>query len=404
MSRAAPFILDVSRTVRLPIMPFRLEELTATVAGYHATGVPLVAREGGTLRAAGVGDDVGLFAVVPWVARAAGLDAAAALNAVLVAIVATGAALGLAGLVLLCRHAAARIFAVVGALAVALVGFRVGDVYVVPLAVSFAFAPWFLVAWRRAGTAGLVVFLLVAGVVLGWAHTVRSHAGTGALLFATVIVVADRGSAARRRALAVGAVVAGLAAAGLWTRALVDRRDAYLHATLPGYVVPEPRHPFWHSVYIGLGYTDNPFVAEYRDEVAMARVEALRPGTRFLSSAYESTLRDEVVRIAVAHPSFLAQNLSAKVGVVLFYFVIFANIGIVAAVRAPLPPRLAAALLAGAAFNTLFGILVVPILPYLSGLAAFAVLIGTFGVDAWFARRADGREAAARGEPPRATA
>lgn len=375
--------------MQFPIMPFRLSELEAVIAGYEKTGVPLIAIHGGSLRPAGFSDDPGLYAVVPWVARVAGLDAAAAVSVFVIALLGAAFVIGATGLLLLCRGHFARAFAVMAALCVAVVGLYVGDVYAVAPAIVLAIVPWFLVVWRRAPVSVLTGFLILGGVAMGWAHWMRSHSATGVLLFIAVILAVDGWPARRRsRAIAGAGLLLGLVAAGLWTRALVHQRDAYLAAAAPGYVAPEPRHPFWHSVYIGLGFTDNPHVSEYRDEIAMARVATLAPAAGFLSPRYEAVLRAEVLRIARENPLFFAQNIFAKLGVVVFFLLLFANLGLLAAAVHPLPRPLALAFAAGIAFSSLFGLLVVPLLPYLSGFAAFAALFCILAVDEALTRRA----------------
>jgi len=361
--------------VQVPIMPFRLEELEAVLAGYAGTGVPLVAAEGGALRAGGFSDDPGLYVVVPLLARAFGLDAAGGVAAFVVGMAALAFVVGGAGLLWLARGVAGRVAAVGFAALVALLCLYVGDVYAVAPAVTLAFVPWVLVAWRDGRAAPLLAMLALVGAFAGMANAVRSHAGTGLVVFALVLLAVG-GGAARRRVRGVAALVAGAALAALGLHGLERTRDAFLSERVAAYAPPPSRHPFWHSVYIGLGYTDNPHVPAYRDEVAMARVAELDPAAGFLSPRYEATLRAEVFRIARANPLFAVENLAAKAGVVLFHFLLFLNVGAIALLRRRVRPPVLAALLAGAAFNALFGLLVVPILPYLSGLAAFAALLG----------------------------
>jgi hypothetical protein len=68
---------------------------------------------------------------------------------------------------------------------------------------------------------------------------------------------------------------------------LIAQRDAYLTAAQPGYTQTVDQHPIWHTVYAGLGFRKNPYVAGYSDEVAAEAVYAISPSTPYLSAEYE---------------------------------------------------------------------------------------------------------------------
>jgi hypothetical protein len=82
------------------------------------------------------------------------------------------------------------------------------------------------------------------------------------------------------------------------------------------------------------------------------------------------------LQLARARPALVICNLLAKLPVVLGYVLIFGNIGWLAFLRRPVVWAVDLALFAVIAFNSMFGLLVVPRLGYLFGMIASAALFG----------------------------
>jgi hypothetical protein len=156
--------------------------------------------------------------------------------------------------------------------------------------------------------------LLLCGVVAiaSFATSVRIHAGLPILLGALIIAVLRRQSRLRLLATAVSACIAYLTFAAVLTAAR-EYRD---------HVVGDPslseryptRHPFWHNVYIGLGYLPNRYGIEYVDAISTDFVKRTDPNADYLSPRYEQILRDEVFRITRKDPGFVTRNVLAKLG------------------------------------------------------------------------------------------
>src|SRR5205823_5534290 len=96
-------------------------------------------------------------------------------------------------------------------------------------------------------------------------------------------------------------------------------------------------HPFWHSIYIGLGYLRNSDVPEYRDEVGFAKVQALRPEVAYPSTEYEQVLKRETFNLAKRRPFLILANLLVKFLVVSLFCLCAANVGLYAAKLAHKP-------------------------------------------------------------------
>jgi hypothetical protein len=138
--------------------------------------------------------------------------------------------------------------------------------------------------------------------------------------------------------------------------------------------MPSRIHPFWHQIYIGLGFLSNEQIHAYRDEEAMSRVDAVAPGTTYWTPAYEAVLRKEVFLLVARQPLLVARTVAAKIGVLGMYLAVFANIGLAAALRYRKPAVLDLAFGAALVVAAVPGILAVPTTSYLEGFIALSVL------------------------------
>ncbi len=388
---------------RLPLMYVRHHDLAAAMDALHATGVPLIGFTGSTPYPAGCpGDSPGLYYYVPLLARATGLSLEPAVLLFLGGTLALAVAIGVG-----CWWAYARSWPwrVVGTAALLLVcawSLRIGDTYTLSMAIPIAAIPALLLLWRRAARARFwLITLALLGIAAGIAGLVRPEAGVVAPAFAVTLILLTRMPVARR-ALFVATLAAGMALPWLGMLRAEHRRDEYLARAIPGYVAPMSVHPLWHNVYLGLGYLDNVYGLHYSDALAFGRVAEVSPGTPICTPAYDAVLRREVVRLFLRDPGFIGVTVMAKAGATVFFLLVFANIGLIAAWRTrkprPVERAFALALLVGA----LPGLLVAPGPRYLEGFEAVALLYGLVSLEwALPGRRArvDGA-----GEPGRAPA
>lgn len=351
----------------------RLGDLARTVAGFERSGVPLVSWDERGFAAAGTADDVGLYYFVPALMRFLGIDLADAAMLFLGGMIAVSFASGAAGIYMLHRRRPSYLWiATLGALLVATVA--AWNVYSVLSCAVVALVPWVIYLAPRAGKGRVApAFLVVAGAVCAVANAIRVHAGTAVVVFTIVALVMSAALRFRRKALLLAWMAAGyLVVAGSFA-GVIHRRDAFLREHQPE-AVASRGHVFWHAVYFGFSYLGSPYDLPTTDGMVQAAVQRVAPGTPDFSEAYERVVRDLTVDFALAHPYFVLRTLFSKAGVLAMYFLIFANVGLVAGRR--LPRRLTAAFVAAAGFSALPGLLVTPYHFYMLGFMAFAALYG----------------------------
>ncbi len=379
----------IARLPELALMPIRQHELASALAGLRATGVPLVGLDGGRLVAAGASDAPGLYTCVPLIARALGISLPAATTLFLGTIVLAGAAFGIAGWVRFARGGFARAFGTLGILAVSAMALVIGDSYTVGAAVVLGGVPMLLARWRRSAAGPWWATAVVLGLVAGAASTIRNGSGLPVAVFAGALLLAGVPVPWRRRLALAGVLVAAMLVPALGARALMARRDAYLAARVPGFQPPVRGHVFWHTAYIGFGFLSNNRGLLYRDEVGMARVAAVDPSATLASERYEAILRGEVLRLVAHSPGYVARTLAAKLGILGGYLVLFANLGLFAARRRRQRDAADLAFAAALAIAALPGLIAIPVLQYLEGFAALALLWGAMSVERWLSPRSD---------------
>jgi hypothetical protein len=374
-------LLNQRPPTHLRLMSSRYVDLRRAVRGLNCSGVPLVAFDGLRYRRAGGEDDPGLYYFVPEFVRISHVSLAAAVDLTLIGTVLLATTVGLWGYILTVETTLGRRVGIVAFLLVTAIELIGGDVYVMNAAPAVACVPWILYfASRRKVTASAVVTFAVVGAASQMANFFRAYAAAGLVLFVIVTTVALCQMKPLGRTLLLAALLLAAACVQLGFTRLYRQRSTFLGQRRDAAFEPGQVHPFWHSVYIGLGYVRNSEVPAYKDEVAIAKVHFLRPSAIYLSTEYEQVLKHETLALVKRRPFLILENVVAKLAVVFFFCVCAANVGLYAAKLARKPIWFELAFWGAIAFNSMFGILVVPNPKYLLGAIAFAAQYGAYSI------------------------
>ncbi|MBI4022813.1 hypothetical protein HY375_01465 [Candidatus Berkelbacteria bacterium] len=371
------------------IMDSRYQDLVRAVDGYAATGQPLVGLApgepspgfAGTLFAAGYSDDLGSYAFIPLIARLLDVSLDQAITIFFVGIIGLSTLLGLVGSWLLFRRWPERLMLAFGIAFLVYRSLRIGDVYVVPAMAVVAVLPLFLVLVTRwARSPALPLFLLVAGVGLGASQLIRAHAATPVILFILVLVLLAREFRWTQRLGLMASLAVGVLIPLLAMQLLVAQRDRYLHAHEPRYEERGASHPLWHPAYVGLGFLDNRYDIRWDDSVAAEAAKRIDPEAPYLSARYDAALKQAVLTLVRTDPLFILTTLAAKLGVLGLYFLLLANLGLLASLLFPKPIAVEWAFWPAIGFAALPALVALPVAPYFMGLAALAVLYGALSL------------------------
>jgi len=370
------------------IMPCQYENLLEALSGYEKTGIPLVAYDGKMFKPAGVGDDIGIYYILPKITHSFGISIDQTIHLFLTGVILFSLLCGIIGCLLLFKRWALRFLGVIELMLVAYLSFKVGGIYIILSSVPILIIPLFLYLSEQHKTHPFfIIFLLFAGIVIGVSHYLRNHSGTGVLIFIAIILFFYLKLRWKHKI-----VLATLIAVAMFTpmfcfEQLLDRGDLYLMNKSIEFEKLPRRHPFWHSVYIGFGFLNNEYVTAYKDEVAIEKVRSISPKTTYLSDEYERIVKHELALLIKTHPLFVARTLFAKIGVVSLYFILFANIGLIAAGLNKREWGLEMAFFCALLFNSLFGLLVIPNTHYLLGFIAFTTLYGLVSINQFIEHR-----------------
>lgn len=366
----------------MEVMPCQYQMLHEALSGYGKTGVPLVAFDGNVLKPAGMGDDIGLYYFVPKISHVLDISLDQSINFILIGVILVSLSLGVIGSFLYFRRRAMKWLAVVELILLALVSYFVNGIYVILSAIVIAIIPLFLYfSEQRRMSTFFIIFLFFAGLTISVTHHFRSHGGTGVLIFMTIMLCISIQIHWRQKFILILLLMVSVSAPMIYFDNIMKQRDVYLTQNGSIYDPFTRGHAFWHSVYIGFGFLSNEYGITYKDEIGIEKVRSISPKTRYLSQEYEVIIRDEVFSLMKKHPLFATQTIFAKLGVIIFYFLIFGNVGLIAVTLHRKTWQLEIAFFSAMMFNSLFGILVIPDYRYLMGFIAFATLYGIIGID-----------------------
>lgn len=364
------------------LMPSRYMCLQQTLKGLRKTGIPLVGDTSDGLAPAEHGDDAGLFYFVPWFANSFGLNLDKAIDVFLGGILVIAFLAGTSGLFLFLTNWPSRILALLGMFWVARASFNVGDIYLVQSSVVMALVPWFLYLSReRKLSRGLAVFAFFAGLCAAVSNQIRGQSGTAVLLWGLCIIAFYLNCSRTRKLLLMGVLFAGCLIPTVYFHEVLARRNNFLTHTTLQTIELSGRHVIWSPIYLGFGFLSNELVPAFLDAVAARKVASISPGVPYLSDEYEGILRKEVFSLIRHHPSFVVETLAAKMGVICLRLLVCANVGLLAAALYSKSWPIEVAFWLAIGFNSLFGLLVMPISNYLLGFIAFGTLYALVSID-----------------------
>jgi len=369
----------------------RYLHLKYAIAGLEKTGTALVGYDGRRLIPLDGSDDSGIYYVVPKLARLLDWPLDRTLHVFFALAVGLAVVAALGGIFLIVRHWTARVYGVVSILAMAAMAYHSRDVYATLFCVTAGLIPLFLYVSRRSSPAVFAGFEFASGLTVVLANFVRSLAGVPVIIFQVIWIAWGLGLSRKTKAVLFLFLFLGAALPSLYISYVFERRDRFVAEHEPNPTVSLGRsHPVWHAAYLGLNYLSNGYVTATTDKDVFDKVLEIAPGTAFLSDQYSRVLKHEVLNVVRHHPYFVVRTEFAKAGDMFLLFLLFSNIGFLAALRAPKPKPLELAFFGAMAFHALYGFLLEPYYYYLLGFLTFAVLYAVVSVDYWMSRKDTG--------------
>lgn len=364
----------------MSIMPCRYEMLQQVLAGFQKTGVQLIGYDGHSFCPSGTSDDVGLYYFVPKLVRLFGISLDHAVNLFFYGMVAASFVLALVGFFLLSRSWIFRAIATIALTGFCYISCRsMTDVYLVQSSIALAVIPIALYFMRKNKVSiPFGVFIFLSGLCVGFAHHIRSFSSFAVFLFLVLGVVFMMRVAWERKTIFLGLFFVGLVLPFFHFSFVLAQRKDFFGSEYDG---SSERHVFWHNLYAGFGFLSNDLGIYWNDKTVIDKIKEVEPEAVYPTKEYEAAVRTEVFKLIKNHFHFVLQTMFAKLGVIFYYLLMFANIGLLAAFFYRKSWVIELMFWSGIAFNSLFGFLALPGRYYLTGMLAFTVLYAMVSIE-----------------------
>jgi hypothetical protein len=367
------------------IMGSRLIHLGLSLAGYLKTGVSLIEFDGNRLIPSFTADDLGIYVFIPKLATFFNISLSAAIDIFFYGMLYSAFFWGAIGFYYFYSTLSERLVSVVGfGLLVRFASF-VGDVYLCSVCSVMSLLPWaFCLFYKKKATeASQYIYAGFAGFYIGIMHTIRSWSGFGPLLSIVVLILYNSASW-RKKGILIVCLFCSAGIPWLYMQSVYTSARSFCQENIHDKHIGEPQHVFWHPVYLGFGFLSflNPDNIKYDDSCGEKKVLSIDPTiTIAQTNAYENILKDEVFKLIRNHFNFVILTLFAKLGILIFFMLKFANFGLLLSWFFPKPFIIDYALLVGISFNALFPLLVMPMHEYSMGFIAYAVIYGIMSIN-----------------------
>lgn len=371
------------------VMGCRLAHLIATMAGYQKTGISLISWDGNHLLPTMPADDVGIYILIPKCASFFRIGIEQAISIFFNFLLIIPAVVAIIVFCMLYKKPMQRCVAISGVVLLTLFARAVGDVYLCYSASLLLLLPFILYFFERKkfGNSFIAVCIYV-GFIVGILQFIRSFSAIAPLLFFFTALLFEEELSMRRKFFFACAILLGMIAPIYYFNTVQHKSRAYAVDQLLIDAKQEKSHPLWHTLYVSFGLlhfknTDN---ISYDDSCAAKKVESIDSSVAYCSAAYDEVLKNEVINLIKNQFVFVLLTLFAKLGVLIYFLLKFANIGLVAAFFYPKSWVIELAFFCALIFNSLFVFIAMPIHEYALGFIACATLYGIVSINYAIAR------------------
>jgi hypothetical protein len=363
------------------MMEFRYKSLQNTLEGLKKTEIPLLAYDGQNYKISGGSDDQGIYYFIPKIAQAFSISIDSAITIFYLTWNLSAFALGLIGLLLLCKSWPEKLISILGLVLLNIHTYSFGYVYAFQVSAIVATVPLFLYLFKaKKPVSYLVIFCVFSGIILGISNHLRAYSGIGAYIFISIMLLFYFRVSWRNKIILNLALIIGFTIPSFYANSLIDERINFLASQENTKINIVPR-PIWHGIYIGFGYLENDFDIHYSDETAIEKVRSISPSTQYLSKEYHEILKNVVFNLVIEHPFFVLKTIGAKLGNIILLLIIYANLGLWLAFKYSKDSGINFAFSLALIFQTSFGFLVMPHSWYLLGFITFSTLFGVISIN-----------------------
>lgn len=292
---------------------------------------------------------------------------------VAIAIMTSGTAL-----FLIAKTTLGKVITVVGIVSMGIVAWLASDVYVTYF-FTVSFFPWVLVLLEKKRYRTLIIYSFLLGLIVEYGNFVRSFSGFPLLVGVSIAIICSLKNS-RKTVLFLGCLFLGMMLVNIHIQSMINQRNSYLQDQRYVFEKDNIQHTFWHNIYMGLGFITNNKTLYFSDACSAKKVKQVNPTAGYLKPEYETVLRNEVLKLCLCSPHYVLRVFFAKLGVLIYYLLLFTNVGLLAAYYRPKPLYIELSYWGMMCISALPGILTIPNTLYLLGFISVAVLYGIHSI------------------------
>ncbi len=369
------------------IMADRLRYLQQIIDGFLQTKTPLLLFDGKSLFPFFTFDDIGIYVFIPQLVRFFGITLDQAINIFFYGFLTSSFLLGLIGFLLLYKSAITKFIATTGLLLLFyfVIKFEITDVYLAYLASAVSIIPLSLYFTMNNTKSILFYFFTIfSGLIVGTSHYIRAYSGLAPLIFLIILLIFNSTINGMKKFLLLICIVLGMTGPYYYFNQIIHQNKQFAEQHFPDSNQIIHQHVFWHPIYLGFGFLNcmNEDNIQYKDSFGLEKAKKHNPAISFeKTKEYEEIIKNETFLLWKKQPWFVLFTIFAKIGVLLFFFLLFSNFGSIAAFCFPKPWYIEVAFLASFGINALFPLLAVPYIAYSIGFIAVATLYGIVSIN-----------------------
>lgn len=378
-------------------MPCRVRSYEAALDGYEKTETHLIAFNdicnGGKeiLTPAGYGDYVGSFLYIPYISNILNLNIEVVTKFFYIFYGLLCICLSLLGLYRFYKTRPALIHGTLSIIFVGLICIFISDTYSFYGLTSLGLVTWWskIKLLIKENNIKFIIFFILTGLLIGFSNTVRGNSGSDVILsiFCVFILYSILNKSFSKFYIII-LILVPILIINYQIDLLKNKSKDYLIKNTDVQKVYDLNfiRALWHNAYYGLGYLsiNNKDVPEPHDVYSIKKAQEIKPNVILHSKEYEKILQNEYFDFVKNYPYLYIKIILSKMGVILFYFIFFLNIGIYFLFKKKVKSETILFFGSGILFNSLFGILAEPDYTYLLGLFAYSSLLGTKLIEDYF--------------------
>lgn len=365
------------------IMECRYTFLQKLIAALDKVCVPLVGFDGTKLVPFLNFDDVGIYIFIPKIVKFFQISLDQAIDLFFYSQLSITFCLGLLGFLLLFRTLPSIVFSFLSfALFLRFSYYSVFDVYVEYLVSTMSIIPLFLYFMLKNPESKLFnYFMVFAGIIICFTHYVRSYASLPVIGFIICMVLLNQKLMSIKKLMVLLCMMLGICISMVYFKTTIREYQQYANNNFPEFDHLQTKHVFWHQVYLGFGLLKilNKDDITWDDSFGEKKVKERNPTISLVQTAeYEAILKQEVFDLIKNQRGFVLWTLFAKIGILLLYFLVFANVGLFAFFCFMRRWDLDIAFLCSFALSSITPLLTLPYYSYALSFMAFAFIFGFY--------------------------